>query len=95
LFDAAGKLLTSRQGAQSVSNIGTRPTFGEREVGIETHLIETPPESAARAAEIEVSFLYRLREEKKFSSPSALLAQILSDVDRAKRYFRRTTALSR
>lgn len=95
LFDGAGRALTTGTGAQSVSNIGTRPTFGERETGLETHLIEAPPENAAQAREIEVAFLYRLREEKKFDSPSALLTQILSDVDRAKRYFRRTAALAR
>lgn len=92
LFDAAGKPLAHGSGAKSVSNIGTRPTFGEREVGMETHLIEAPPPATAQAREIEVAFLYRLRDEKKFDSPSALLTQILADVERAKRYFHRTSA---
>jgi riboflavin kinase/FMN adenylyltransferase len=94
LFDLLGRAITKGPGAQSVTNIGTRPTFGERSVGIETHLIEELPESAAAAVEMEISFLYRLRDEKRFESPTALLTQILSDVDRAKRYFRRISRLS-
>ena len=72
---------------RSVTNVGYRPTFGERGLGVETHLLEPwdgpPPET------FEVSFLYRLRDERKFDSPEQLKAQILRDIRRAKAYFRR------
>jgi riboflavin kinase / FMN adenylyltransferase len=72
---------------RSVTNIGTRPTFGERALGVETHLLE--PREGPSPAEMEVSFLYRLREERKFSSPQELKAQIMKDIRRAEGYFRR------
>ncbi|HEY1808918.1 MAG TPA: riboflavin kinase [Acidobacteriaceae bacterium] len=39
---------------------------------------------------MEVCFLMRLREERRFPSPEALRAQIGRDVARARAYFRRT-----
>ena len=38
---------------------------------------------------LEVSFLYRLRDERKFETAEELKAQILKDIRRAERYFRR------
>jgi riboflavin kinase / FMN adenylyltransferase len=72
---------------RSVTNIGTRPTFGERDLGVETHLLE--PWTGPPPAEMELTFLYRLRDERKFASASDLKAQIIKDVKRAERYFRR------
>ena len=92
LFDKTGVALAPAGGEQSITNIGTRPTFTDREFGIETHLLASPPQSsgAGNPAEIEVFFHYRLRDEKKFDSPSTLLAQIHSDIERAHGYFRGT-----
>ena len=72
---------------RSVTNVGYRPTFGERALGVETHLLE--PWDGPRPATLEVSFLYRLRDERKFDSPEQLKGQILKDIRRAERYFRR------
>jgi riboflavin kinase/FMN adenylyltransferase len=80
---------------RSVTNVGRRPTFGERELGVETHLLEPMPESpqgsshGSAPSEMEVSFLYRLRDERKFDSPQELKAQIMKDVGRAEGYFQR------
>ena len=71
----------------SVTNVGTRPTFGERELGVETHLLE--PWGGEKPSVLEIGFLYRLREERKFESAEQLKAQILRDVRRAQDYFRR------
>jgi len=91
LFDASGQLHGKSQGEASVTNIGTRPTFGERPIGVETHLLAPPSgPDLPKITQMEIAFLYRLRDEKKFDSPSALLTQIHSDVERAHRYFRRT-----
>jgi riboflavin kinase/FMN adenylyltransferase len=72
---------------RSVTNVGHRPTFGERELGVETHLLD--PWDKPRTDFLEVSFLHRLREERKFDSAEQLKAQILRDVRRAEAYFRR------
>ena len=72
---------------RSVTNIGFRPTFGERELGVETHLLD--PWEGPVPETMEVSFLYRLRDERKFESAEQLKAQILRDIRRAENYFRR------
>jgi riboflavin kinase / FMN adenylyltransferase len=38
---------------------------------------------------VRIRFLYRLRDERKFSSIDELKSQILRDVDRANSYFER------
>jgi riboflavin kinase / FMN adenylyltransferase len=79
---------------QSVTNVGYRPTFGGSEgITIETFLLE--PIGAAAPGRIRVSFLWRLRDERKFDSPEALKQQILKDVGRAKSYFRRRQRFAR
>lgn len=83
--------LDSRRRWKSVTNVGHRPTFGgDEEVSIETFLLD--PLDGASPGHIRVSFLWRLRDERKFESPEALKAQILKDVARAKTYFRRRRA---
>lgn len=73
----------------SITNIGLRPTFAGDSRTIETFLLD--PFDGHTPARIEVQLLRRVREERKFPSPEALKAQILSDVSRAQTYFRRTT----
>jgi len=71
----------------SVTNVGIRPTFGKSSLSIESHLIEPPPlESPER---ISISFLHRLRDEKRFASAAELKSQIVRDVQAAKQFFRR------
>ncbi len=71
----------------SVTNIGYRPTYDGAHLTIETFLLE-PLESEA-PVRISVDFLHRLRDERRFSTPEDLRAQILHDVDRAQAWFRR------
>ena len=72
----------------SITNIGTRPTFGgDDALSIETFLLD--PLEGATPERIRLEFLRRVRDERKFESPDALKAQILRDVGRAKAYFRR------
>ncbi|HZU22000.1 MAG TPA: bifunctional riboflavin kinase/FAD synthetase [Terriglobales bacterium] len=72
---------------QSVTNIGTRPTFGTESFAIETHLLNFHPVEVNSETEIEIGFLYRLRDEQKFPSVEALREQITRDVRRATHYF--------
>lgn len=76
----------------SITNVGVRPTFAGDSLSIETFLLD--PFDGHTPARIEVQFLRRVREERKFPSPEALKAQILSDVTRAQTYFRRTAHLN-
>jgi riboflavin kinase/FMN adenylyltransferase len=71
----------------SVTNIGTRPTFETESFAIETHLLNFHPIEVTSDTEIELSFLYRLRGEQKFPSVDALRQQIARDVHRTRHYF--------
>jgi riboflavin kinase/FMN adenylyltransferase len=72
---------------RSVTNIGMRPTFNGSSLSIETHLLDTQLETTPKR--MEVRFWKRLREEKKFSGPEELRAQIANDIARANRFFSR------
>src|SRR6266478_3398602 len=72
----------------SVTNVGSRPTFGADSFAIESHLLNFHPLEVGAETEVEVFFLQRVREEIKFGSVDALREQIAKDVNRARRYFR-------
>ena len=72
----------------AVTNVGIRPTFGADSFAIESHLLNFHPIELLAQTELELIFLKRLRDEKKFESVDALREQIGKDVDHAKRYFR-------
>lgn len=72
----------------SVTNVGTRPTFGADSFAIETHLLNFHPIELNPDTEVEIYFLHRLRDEIKFPSVEALKQQIGKDVGKANRYFR-------
>jgi riboflavin kinase / FMN adenylyltransferase len=73
----------------SVTNVGNRPTFGAPSFAVETHILDFEPFALGDDTPLELEFLLRLRGEIKFPSPEALRAQIMKDVARAQRYFRR------
>jgi riboflavin kinase/FMN adenylyltransferase len=73
---------------RSVTNIGTRPTFGHHlESSVETHVIDWSGDLYGNV--VRVRFLHRLRDERKFGSIEELKNQIARDVSRAQRYFER------
>jgi riboflavin kinase/FMN adenylyltransferase len=72
----------------AVTNVGVRPTFGPDSFAIESHLLNFHPIELLAQTEIELTFLKRLREERKFESVDALREQIGEDVARAQRFFR-------
>jgi riboflavin kinase/FMN adenylyltransferase len=72
---------------RSVTNVGMRPTFNGSSLSVETHLLDVQPKTAPRR--IEVRFWKRLREEKKFSGPEDLRAQIARDIANADKFFSR------
>jgi riboflavin kinase / FMN adenylyltransferase len=72
---------------QSVTNLGTRPTFEAESFAIETHLLNFHPIALDESTEIEITFLRWLRPEMKWPSVEALKEQIGRDVKKAKRFF--------
>lgn len=71
---------------EAVTNCGVRPTFGVESYAIESHLLDFEPVEIEPETPVEVCFLARLREERKFPSAEALKEQIVRDVAKAKRY---------
>jgi riboflavin kinase/FMN adenylyltransferase len=76
---AGGKLYSS------VTNVGTRPTFNGSGVTVESHLFGFNENISA--GRIEVRFHARIRDERKFSGPDALRAQIANDIQTAQKFF--------
>jgi len=72
----------------SVTNVGERPTFGVDSFAIETHLLDFHPMDLTAETEVEIYFLYRIRDEIKFPSVESLREQIGKDIAKTQRYFR-------
>lgn len=71
---------------QSVTNIGTRPTFEKgAEASVETFVINWTGDLYGDV--VRIRFLHRLRDERKFTSVDELKAQIETDVNHARKYF--------
>lgn len=60
-----------------VANLGRRPTFDGRGLLLEVHLLDG--EHALYGRRLEVRFLERLREERRFAGPDELARQIVRD----------------
>jgi riboflavin kinase / FMN adenylyltransferase len=72
---------------ESVTNVGSRPTFEAELFAIETHLLNFHPLELTPETEVEICFLERLRDEIKFPSVDALREQIARDVKKTRHYF--------
>lgn len=62
----------------AMTNIGMNPTFGGSSMSIESHLIDHHDDLLGR--DVSLFFLARLRDERKFSGPEALVAQLHDDL---------------
>jgi riboflavin kinase/FMN adenylyltransferase len=78
----------------AVTNVGVRPTFGPDSFAIESHLLNFHPIELLAQTEIELIYLKRLREERKFDTVDALREQIGKDVQKAQRFFRMLRGIS-
>lgn len=70
---------------QGVANVGRRPTVNGADCLLEVHLLDFDGELYGR--QLQVAFLRRLRDERRFESLQALQAQIASDVASARDWF--------
>ncbi|MGH3183444.1 MAG: riboflavin biosynthesis protein RibF, partial [Streptosporangiaceae bacterium] len=76
----------------ALTNVGVRPTFGAGgPLTVETHVLHPPLEGLDPAIGewIDISFLGRLRDERRFETADTLRAQIQHDIGTAEEYFRR------
>jgi riboflavin kinase / FMN adenylyltransferase len=69
----------------ALTNIGVRPTFGESERTIETHVLRFSGDLYGK--NVRLGFVQRLRDERRFEDVDALRAQIEADRRRAERLF--------
>ncbi|MGC9967907.1 MAG: bifunctional riboflavin kinase/FAD synthetase [Syntrophobacteraceae bacterium] len=65
------------------ANLGYNPTFGDSELSLEAHLFDFNQDIYGKP--ITIRFIDRLRDEKRFSGPEELSAQIKKDVETARR----------
>ena len=65
-----------------VMNMGTRPTFEGEKFQIETHLFDF--QKMVYKKKIEIFFIEKIRDERKFPNPEMLVVQIKQDVAAAK-----------
>jgi riboflavin kinase/FMN adenylyltransferase len=69
-----------------VANVGCRPTVGGTRALLEVHLFDFDRDIYGR--HVQVSFLKKIREERRFDSFQALQEQIRLDASEAKDFFR-------
>ena len=98
LLPAHGVYITTlRVGAErvfrGVTNVGNRPTFGADSFAVESHLLNFEPVDLSETTPLELTFLRRLRDERRFESTEALRDQIRLDVQQAQRFFALCDAL--
>jgi riboflavin kinase/FMN adenylyltransferase len=98
LLPAHGVYITTlRIGAErvfrGVTNVGNRPTFGADSFAVESHLLNFEPVDLTETTPLELTFLRRVRAERRFESTEALRDQIRLDVQRALRFFALSDAL--
>lgn len=62
----------------AMANIGTKPTFGDKRRAVEVYVVDFQGELYGQ--EIQVEFVERLREEKRFANAEELKRQMAEDV---------------
>jgi riboflavin kinase / FMN adenylyltransferase len=76
------RFVVGPQQHRAVVNVGVRPTFGESELAVEAHVIDFAGDLYGER--VRLTFLRRLRDERKFPSIDELRRQIALDVASAR-----------
>ena len=79
----AGFVILGEKLYPACTNVGLAPTFSRNEERVEAHIMDFDGHLYGRV--VDVSFMERIREEKKFSSVEELVEQIGRDVREARR----------
>ena len=70
-----------------IANLGTRPTIGGAEkLNLEVHIFNFSKDIYGK--HVHVTFLQKIRDEKKFKTIGELRQQIILDVDKAESFFK-------
>jgi riboflavin kinase / FMN adenylyltransferase len=77
-----GRFVVGPRQHRAVVNVGVRPTFGESELAVEAHVIDFAGDLYGER--VRLTFLRRLRDERKFPSIDELRRQIALDVASAR-----------
>jgi riboflavin kinase/FMN adenylyltransferase len=71
------------QKERAVVNVGIRPTFGETTLAVEAYLLDFAGDLYGQT--MTLTFVSRIREERRFPSIQALTEQIQADAEEARR----------
>lgn len=71
---------------QAMLNIGTRPTYNGTKLSMEAHILNFSGDLYGE--QMLISFMHRLREERRFDSPEALREQLEQDRKTTENYFK-------
>ncbi len=82
----AVSVFTGGDEKEGMANIGFNPTYGNRDRTIEANIFDF--NSDIYEEEIVIEFHEKIRDEKKFESPEALIIQIRKDMDDIKKFFK-------
>jgi riboflavin kinase / FMN adenylyltransferase len=78
----AGFVRVGEEEYAACTNVGVAPTFGRAESRVEAHLLDFEGDLYGRV--VDVSFVRRIREERRFSGIDELKEQIERDVEEAR-----------
>lgn len=73
----------------AITNIGFNPTFDQKELNVETYILDFDED--LYGWKIKVEFIKRLRDELKFESKDALIEQMRRDMETANAHFQFTS----
>jgi len=74
----AVQVLVNNKAFQGVANVGVNPTFEGNLFSVEVHIFDFDHDIYGK--EIQVAFVRRIRDEKVFETPDALIEQIKKDM---------------
>ena len=83
----AGYVVAGNERYPACTNVGVAPTFDRRERKVEAHLLDYDGDLYGKT--VDVSFIERLRPEKRFLGIEELKAQISHDVEEVRRLLAR------
>ena len=83
----AVRVLLGKKVFLAVANLGGRPTFDKQvsKLYLEVHIFDFSKNIYGK--HVQVEFLKKIRDEKKFSTPQSLIQQIHKDEASARKYF--------
>ena len=70
----------------SMTNVGTRPTFNQQEINIESYILNFNKYLYGKT--IKINFIKKIRDEMKFKTSNDLSQQIKKDLETTKIYFK-------